>query len=1664
MIKGEKGKKAPAPYVPVEDENSLRSNSVARIVDIISEGEIEGFVDVDSDKSIYINEIPLKGDAGYNFEGITTAFREGLPSQDYIPGFTDSAQSEQAVGTKLFYNVPVTKNITDSNVDEVVVSLRIPTLVSYATNGDIRKTSVVFKIEINSNLIGTYTIYGKCISEYLRSYRLPELSGYGSGPWEIKLTRLTADSSSSSLVNDLYWNTYTEHINEKIRYSDTAIIGFKADAQQFGGKMPSRLYHIKGLKVHYPSNYNPITRAYTGVWDGTFTVGYTNNPAWVYYDLLYSERYGCGFEKDIGTGDYYIDKWELYTIAQNCDVMVDDGFSGTEPRFTFNTVITTRVQAQIIFVSLASTFRAKPFWSTGYTSLAQDRPKDPSKIVCNADVVDGLFNYSGSSLKDRITCVNVSWNDPDDFYKPAVEVVSDQDGIALYGFNTIDIAAYGCTSRGQAQRFGKYYLHTELQQTTTVEYVASFDHYQLIPGDVIIINDDHFITKKLGGRIKSATTSQVVIDRSVELESGKTYTIAMESPAGALVRADITNSPETTDTLSISAIGADDVPQDWSVFSINSDSFDERQFQIVSMKFKEDNIVAIKALLYDADKYAAVDEGVYFDEKHYSDIATGPLGPPTNLDAEEYTYTDGQNNLFGVILSWSHPDDSRVNRYEIQSKLSTGAWYNEGQTEQNYYDIKPIDGGEYQFRVRSQSISGFSEWVTTSAFTVYADPDALSAVSTLQVVGGGTVFNGKNCEIEWGWTFEDRFKEFVIEVCKIDDTLLRTESTTQKSFIYTYDMNVEDNTTPIRSILFKVYVRDVYDKLSDSANLTAENPIPSMAGTTPTLTNLFKGLKIDWSNITPSDNDLEKYKIYLDKSNPPTTEIAEVGYSTTQWIEVELESASTYYCKIEPFDYFGAGEKSEAGNGEPLILPGDGIDVELTSTIDMSDSDSNTEETLAKLYDGNKVSDGIGYTLSGTDKWIEYKFPIEYIMDNVTCWMADANANIYIGYKRGESDSWHYLKAEADHSLDADGRMLDASNLADAQTNYLDTTAGINRALFPQALVATHCRLFYIGTYSTTIYELRFIREVIAEQIIADNLSSISANVGAIAAGTLQSQNYDNSNGMLFDLNGDVIKVGGNTSPKLHWDGAASTLNIKAVVTFESASTGYSNISDKPTTLGGINSTEGTKLTGIDNYATHNETFFQDAEPTSGESTEGDIWIDTNDDNQLYHYDGTDWQPGKSGTGIPGQDGEDGDSINWLGSFSDYPVSPNHLDAFYHTVNKKSYVYDTSWYQMTSDGEAGQEGTSIEWKGSLSTPPANPELNWAYYDTDDGKSYIYDGAAWELLTEDGLDGVDGDTGATGDTGAAGEDGTDGTSTFTYYQTSTPGSPATNELWYNPDTELLKRWSGSAWQEVGTVGAPEWQHGSDTTKVDGGKVYTDSIDTAQLAADCITATQINAGEVDTEHLAADAVEANKINVTNLAAINSDLGAITAGSLTVNSSGFIKSTGKDSYSDTTAGYWIGYDSTAYKLNIGNASNYLKWTGSALDFSGELSGQISGNFPISFDIGEHSTNSTTWAGNLTDFIVGRSGVFKVSYSYKTSGGYTSYFRIRKNGVAYGTEKSTTSEYWVTYTQDLSFAVEDTIELWFRCDGGGVGRAYTKNFIIYCGNPVQTLMKPNI
>jgi len=461
-----------------EDPDTLASVASARIIDLIGEGEIVGLVNNES--SIYIDGVPLRDTLGTpNFKPFRWVPTYGTQEQDVLPGFSGT-ESEIAVGVKLTRSEGlIIRAIDEPGVDIVRVTVSVSGLSITSSSGKISGTDVSYKI-LARRVGGTWvtmktnTITGKTGSKYQRSIEIP-LKQFGEGPYEVGVERLTEDSISALIVNDLHWDSFTIINAEKFTYPNSALIGIAIDARYFS-QVPTREYHVRGLRVKVPENYNPLTRRYAttgpgttaGAWNGRFKIAYTNNPAWCFYDLLTNKRYGLGRR----ISESQVDKWELYQIAKYCDEMVPTGNNfnvfeevggssfGTqkstsipripqnmEPRFTLNCVINTQDDAVKVLNSLASVFRGMLYWASGSTALSQDRPTDPSYIFDNSNVEKGLFNYEGSSRAQRKTTCLVAWNDPDENFRQRLEYVEDRDGIARYGVRQEDLLAFGCTSR-----------------------------------------------------------------------------------------------------------------------------------------------------------------------------------------------------------------------------------------------------------------------------------------------------------------------------------------------------------------------------------------------------------------------------------------------------------------------------------------------------------------------------------------------------------------------------------------------------------------------------------------------------------------------------------------------------------------------------------------------------------------------------------------------------------------------------------------------------------------------------------------------------------------------------------------------------------------------------------------------------------------------------------------------------------------------------------------------------------------------------------------------------------------------------------------------------------------------------------------------------------------
>jgi predicted phage tail protein len=484
-----------------ESANTLRSKATVRLLDMLGEGVIKGLVN--GAKSIYLNETPLVSASGdYNFKGVNWDFRAGYPDQSVMPG-ASGVEAITNVGAEVKYGVPLTRSLTDPDYDATVVTIRIPTLSKSDDKGNINGTTVQFQIDIRyvggpwSVSSGVVTLTGKCVSPYDKQFyfKLPVNPSGASAPWEIRVTRFTADSGEIKLQNQTYFSSFEGIVEAKFTYPNTAYIGMVIDGEQFNQQIPERKYLIDGVIIRVPTNYttrlydvngnisrNPV---YTGVWNGTFKLEWTNNPAWVFYDMIVNDRYGLGNYVDISQ----VDKWGLYEIAKYCDEYVPNGVGGSEPRMTFNGVISTKREAYDTLASMASCFRGMSYWSSGAIIATQDRPKDPSVLANPANVIDGTFERQSTSLKSRHTVAFAKFLNPDDFYKEDYACYQNEQGIAKYGYRDTKFEAVGCTSRGQAHRMAKWTVLTELFETDSINYQAGLDHAGVRPGDIVAIQD-----------------------------------------------------------------------------------------------------------------------------------------------------------------------------------------------------------------------------------------------------------------------------------------------------------------------------------------------------------------------------------------------------------------------------------------------------------------------------------------------------------------------------------------------------------------------------------------------------------------------------------------------------------------------------------------------------------------------------------------------------------------------------------------------------------------------------------------------------------------------------------------------------------------------------------------------------------------------------------------------------------------------------------------------------------------------------------------------------------------------------------------------------------------------------------------------------------------------
>ncbi len=627
-------------HTPVEAKDSLKSTQFVRILDLLGEGSLSGWGNGgDSDdamlKSTYFNDTPVLSETGEaNFKGAKVAYLLGSEDQGYLPNF-DTTENTVAVGTEVKNATPIVRTVTDSQLDRVIVTIRTGQMVRVNDQGDQNRTSVDLVVELMKDG-ATFSsrnvhIEGKTSDHFFRDVEFENLP---EAPFQIRVQRLTLDSTSSKLQNQTYFASYVEIINAKLSYPHSAVVGVEFDSELFGASIPTRNYLVKGLQIKVPSNYDPEARTYTGFWDGTFKVAFSNNPAWVFYDLVTSKRYGLG--RKISPNQ--VDKWSLYSVAQYCDQLVDNGQGTMEPRFTCNAYLTEMRQAYEVLQDLVSCFRGMYVWDGQNVSVTIDRKSDPVAMYTNSNVVDGIFSYSSSPLNTIATAVQVQYVDAEDGYRTKTEYVSDDLAVRRYGLNVKRITSFGCTSRSQAIRTGKWSLETSRLERQTVTFSVGRAGLKHLPYDIIQVVDNDYAGVDMAGRIETVNQNLVTLDRPVSDLTGTEFSYL--NTLGKLVTSEIVKQVSPTVLQLVDVI----VPHVTATFVIRSKGLGKRFFRALTISEDQDNgSYTINAVEHIPEKESVVDNGVEFEP-----------APNTIYDRLPIiTGTQVQQEGDGVVVEWS---------------------------------------------------------------------------------------------------------------------------------------------------------------------------------------------------------------------------------------------------------------------------------------------------------------------------------------------------------------------------------------------------------------------------------------------------------------------------------------------------------------------------------------------------------------------------------------------------------------------------------------------------------------------------------------------------------------------------------------------------------------------------------------------------------------------------------------------------------------------------------------------------------------------------------------------------------------------------------------------------------------------------------------------------
>ncbi|MBB6117909.1 putative phage tail protein [Rahnella inusitata] len=689
-------------HTPVEQADDLLSQAKLKMVLALSEGEIQGDLVA---QQIFLNDTPLANDDGtYNFTGVKWDYRKGTQDQTYLQGMPE-IDNESSVGIEVKASTPWTRQFSNLTLDAIRIKLSLPIQYQYKDNGDMVGTVTEYAIDLSTDGAAYKTVVngkfdGKTTSEYQRDHRI-DLPDSASG-WTIRVRRITPDSTSTKLINAFKVFSFAEVIDSKLRYPNTALLYVELDSSQFNGSVPKTTCKPKGKLIRVPTTYDPVTRIYSGTWAGEFKIAYSNNPAWIFYDLVLDEIYGMGNRVDATM----IDKWELYSIAQYCDAAVSDGAGGTEPRFTCNVFIQNQQDAYTVLRDLAAIFRGITFWGNDQIFVRADVPQDDVDFTYHSsNVVDGMFTYAGGSYKNRFSSCQVSWSDPINHYSDTIESVYEPELVARYNWNETQLTAIGCTSQSEAHRRGRWVILSNAKDGT-VSFGVGLDGYIPMPAEIIGIADPFRAGKANGGRISAVNGNNITVDRVADYGIGDRLVVNL--PDGTAQTRTISGVSADKKTFTVAtAYGM--TPVSGAVWAIDSDNLAIQYFRITSISSNDDGTFTIAGVQHDPNKYRYIDDGVKVDSAPITVTPTNVMKAPTNIVVTEVDHIAQGLTVASLQASWDKVEGA-IN-YTAQWRKDNGDWVNVGKTSAQGFTVQGIYAGVYDVRIRAiNAVDVSSPW------------------------------------------------------------------------------------------------------------------------------------------------------------------------------------------------------------------------------------------------------------------------------------------------------------------------------------------------------------------------------------------------------------------------------------------------------------------------------------------------------------------------------------------------------------------------------------------------------------------------------------------------------------------------------------------------------------------------------------------------------------------------------------------------------------------------------------------------------------------------------------------------------------------------------------------------------------------------------------------